>query len=66
MAMAYRVRATTFTTPSDREIAMTCVVDVPRRIVFDAWVNPEHLPRRPNGSSPPSRGAATGPKRSTR
>jgi len=36
---------TTFTTPSDVEIAMTRVFDAPRRLVWDAWTNPEHLPR---------------------
>lgn len=36
---------TTFTTPSDREIAMTRLFDAPRRLVFDAWTNPKHLPR---------------------
>ena len=36
--------ATTFTTPSDREIAMTCVFDAPRRLVFEAWTKPEHVP----------------------
>jgi uncharacterized protein YndB with AHSA1/START domain len=44
MATANRVRATTFTTPSDREIVMTRVVDAPRRLVFDAWTKPAHLP----------------------
>ena len=38
-------RATTFTTPSDREIVMTRVFNAPRRLVFEAWTNPEHLPR---------------------
>ena len=33
------------TTPSDREIVMTRIFDAPRRLVFDAWTNPEHLPR---------------------
>jgi uncharacterized protein YndB with AHSA1/START domain len=33
-----------FTTPSDREIVMTRVFDAPRRLVFEAWTNPEHLP----------------------
>ena len=33
------------TTPSDREIVMTRVFDAPRRLVFDAWTNPEYLPR---------------------
>jgi len=32
-------------TPSEREIVMTRVFDAPRRLVFDAWTNPEHLPR---------------------
>ncbi|HEX2450307.1 MAG TPA: SRPBCC family protein [Gemmatimonadales bacterium] len=43
MATAHK-SATIFTTPSDREIAMTRVVDAPRRIVFDAWTNPKHVP----------------------
>jgi len=33
------------TTPSDREIVMTRIFDAPRGLVFDAWTNPEHLPR---------------------
>jgi uncharacterized protein YndB with AHSA1/START domain len=36
--------ATTFTTPSDREIAMTRVFDAPRRLVFEARTKPEHVP----------------------
>jgi len=36
--------ATTFTTPSDREIVATRVVDAPRRLVFEAWTNPKHVP----------------------
>jgi uncharacterized protein YndB with AHSA1/START domain len=35
---------TTFTTPSDREVAMTRVVDAPRSLVWEAWTNPEHVP----------------------
>jgi uncharacterized protein YndB with AHSA1/START domain len=35
---------TTFTTPSDREIAMTRVFDAPRRLVWAANTNPAHLP----------------------
>jgi len=35
---------TTFTTPSDLEIAMARVFDAPRELVFDAWTNPRHLP----------------------
>jgi uncharacterized protein YndB with AHSA1/START domain len=34
----------TVTTPSDREVAMTRVFDAPRRLVFEAWTNPEHVP----------------------
>jgi uncharacterized protein YndB with AHSA1/START domain len=30
--------------PSDREIAMTRVFDAPRRLVFEAWTKPEHVP----------------------
>jgi uncharacterized protein YndB with AHSA1/START domain len=32
------------TTPSEREIVMTRVFDAPRRLVWEAWTNPEHLP----------------------
>jgi uncharacterized protein YndB with AHSA1/START domain len=35
---------TTFTTPSDREILVTRVVEAPRRIVFEAHTNCRHLP----------------------
>jgi uncharacterized protein YndB with AHSA1/START domain len=44
MATVNKVGATTFTTPSDRELVMTLVVDAPWRRVFDAWTKPEHLP----------------------
>jgi uncharacterized protein YndB with AHSA1/START domain len=45
MAAANSVGATIFTTPSDREIRMTRVFDAPRRLVFEAWTNPKHLPQ---------------------
>jgi len=32
------------TTPTDREIVMTRVLDAPRRLVFEAYTKPEHLP----------------------
>src|SRR5436853_7778129 len=32
------------TTPSDREALITRVVDAPRRLVWEAWTNPEHVP----------------------
>jgi uncharacterized protein YndB with AHSA1/START domain len=37
--------ALTVTTPSDREIAMTRVIDAPRGLVFDAWTRPALLKR---------------------
>jgi uncharacterized protein YndB with AHSA1/START domain len=40
----HKVGATTFTTPSDREILMTRIVNAPRQLVWDAWTKPEHLP----------------------
>ena len=36
--------ATTLTTPSDREIAVTRVMNAPRRLVFAAYTDPKHLP----------------------
>jgi uncharacterized protein YndB with AHSA1/START domain len=45
-----------FTTPSDREVAATVVLHAPRRLVFDAWTSPDHLPRwmlGPDGWSMP-------------
>jgi len=33
------------TTPSDREIAMTRVLNAPARLVFDAWTKPELIKR---------------------
>lgn len=44
MVTADKGSATTFTTPSDREIVMTRVFDAPPRLVFEAWTNPEHVP----------------------
>jgi uncharacterized protein YndB with AHSA1/START domain len=34
----------TVTMPTDREVAITRVFDAPRRLVFEAWTSPEHLP----------------------
>src|SRR5712691_5774398 len=42
---AHKVGATTFTTPSDRELVITRVVDAPRTLVFEAWTSPQHLPQ---------------------
>jgi uncharacterized protein YndB with AHSA1/START domain len=44
MTTANKVNETTFTTPSDREILGTRVVDAPRELVWEAWTNPEHVP----------------------
>src|SRR3954464_6257350 len=45
MATDNKVGATTFATPSDREIVISRVFDAPRRLVWEAYTNPEHLPR---------------------
>jgi uncharacterized protein YndB with AHSA1/START domain len=45
MATADSVGTTTLTTPSDREVVMTRVVDAPRSLVFEAFTNPEHPPQ---------------------
>jgi uncharacterized protein YndB with AHSA1/START domain len=34
---------TRFTTPSDKEIVSTRVVDAPRHLVWQAWTKPEHV-----------------------
>lgn len=44
MATDSNLSTTTFTTPSDVEVAMTRVFDAPRRLVFEAHTSPEHLP----------------------
>jgi uncharacterized protein YndB with AHSA1/START domain len=45
MAKTHSGNATTFATPSDLEIVTTRVVNAPRRLVFEAWTNPEHVAR---------------------
>jgi uncharacterized protein YndB with AHSA1/START domain len=45
MVTVARTGVTTYTTPSDREIVITRVMDAPRRVVFDAWTDPRHIPR---------------------
>jgi len=45
MAIASRGGKTTmFTTPSDLEIVATRVFDAPRKLVWECWTNPEHVP----------------------
>jgi uncharacterized protein YndB with AHSA1/START domain len=39
------VGATTFATPSDRELIAARVFDAPRRLVWEAHVNPKHVPQ---------------------
>ena len=41
--VAKQSATTTLTTPSDREVVITRVVDAPRRLVFEAYTNPEHV-----------------------
>ena len=43
MATANEINATTFTTPSDREVVITRGVDAPRQLVWETWTRPEHL-----------------------
>ncbi len=43
MAATPELGTTTFTTPSDREIAMTRVFEAPRSLVWDAHTRPEHV-----------------------
>lgn len=35
--------AMTLTLPSDREIVLSRVFNAPRRLLFEAWTNPEHV-----------------------
>jgi uncharacterized protein YndB with AHSA1/START domain len=42
--MVAKNSALTVTTPTEREIVMTRVFDAPRRLVFEAWTHPEHVP----------------------
>ena len=44
MATAIKPGVTSYTTPSDREVVITRVVDAPRRLVFAAWTDPKHIP----------------------
>jgi uncharacterized protein YndB with AHSA1/START domain len=42
--MMEQLAATTFTTPSDRELRITRIFDAPADLIFDAWTSPRHLP----------------------
>lgn len=43
MVTTIRLGVTTYATPTDREVLITRIFDAPRRIVFDAYTNPDHL-----------------------
>ena len=43
MATADKAGTTTFTTPSDREVVITRIVDSPRTLVWEVWTDPEHV-----------------------
>ncbi|HBO44279.1 MAG TPA: ATPase [Planctomycetaceae bacterium] len=45
MSTKTRVHVTTFARPSDRELVAIRTVDAPRRLVWDAWTNPKHVPQ---------------------
>jgi uncharacterized protein YndB with AHSA1/START domain len=45
MVTATKIGVTSYTTPTDKEVVITRVVDAPRRLVFDAWTNPKHIPQ---------------------
>ncbi|HEV7240360.1 MAG TPA: SRPBCC family protein [Thermoanaerobaculia bacterium] len=56
MPTTSNVNATTFKTPTDREVVITRVVDAPRGTVWEAWTNPKHVPHwmtGPDGWSMP-------------
>ena len=38
-------RTMTVTMPTDHEIVITREFNAPRRLVFEAWTNPEYLPQ---------------------
>lgn len=44
MATATKPGVTSYTIPTDREVVVTRVVDAPRRLVFEAWTDPRHIP----------------------
>jgi len=45
MVSGLKLGVTTYTTPSDTELLITRVFDAPRKIVFDAWTDPRHVPQ---------------------
>jgi uncharacterized protein YndB with AHSA1/START domain len=45
MATSAKTGVTGYAMPTDREVIITRVVDAPRRLVFDAWTSPKHIPQ---------------------
>jgi uncharacterized protein YndB with AHSA1/START domain len=45
MVTTARTGVTTYATPGEREVVITRVVDAPRRLVFEAFTNPVHVPK---------------------
>jgi uncharacterized protein YndB with AHSA1/START domain len=45
MVTVARTGVTSYTTPSEKEVVITRVVDAPRALVFDAWTDPRHIPQ---------------------
>jgi uncharacterized protein YndB with AHSA1/START domain len=43
MVPAAKVGVTAYTTPTDREVVITRVVDARRELVWKAWTTPEHI-----------------------
>ena len=44
MATVSNDTATVVTTPSEREVLISRIIDAPRRLVWEAWTNPKHVP----------------------
>ena len=45
MVSGTKLGVTTYTTPSDTELLIARVFDAPRKLVFDAWTSPKHVPQ---------------------
>lgn len=45
MVTTARTGVTTYAMPGEREVVITRVVDAPRRLVFEAFTNPAHVPK---------------------
>jgi uncharacterized protein YndB with AHSA1/START domain len=45
MVTAAKTGVSTYATPTDLELVITRVVDAPRRLVFQAWTDPRHIPQ---------------------